>query len=183
MPGLLYEGGENGRPRRTDRARPGCLPCAWGGYKTITKSVKGIEAERTNGPPKAHAWRVPAPGGGEREGVGRSPRPKQGRNARCGPANGARRQRNADPARSAERRIGRMEAAAKGKRKGPPKGPRGVSPAWHPKLYHKSGKKSIPQKKPRGRRRPERGRRPAPLRGGARPRQPTRRRSRPRATK
>lgn len=146
MPGLLYEGGENGRPRRSDRARPGCLPCAWGGYKTITKSVKEIEAERTNGPPKAHAWRVPAPGGGEREGVGRSPARSKAEMHAADPqtergVSGTLTLRGVRNAASGEWRPQR-----RAKEKGPRRGPAGYLPPGTPNYTTSRGKSQSPKK-------------------------------------
>lgn len=151
---FCMKGGENGRPRRTDRARPGCLPCARGGHRSkIERSFKGIRAERTTGPPNSHAWRVPALGGGEREGVGRSPRPCK-------------------PDREAKRAFRRSRE----KEKGPRRGPAGLLPPGKPYYTTSPAESQSPKSRwggdaltrPKSR----------PLMGRARTRQPQRRRSR-----
>ena len=152
---FCMKGGENGRPRRTDRARPGCLPCARGGQTSkIERSFKGITAERTMGPPNSHAWRFPALGGGEREGVGRSPRP-------CKP--------------DLDGEDGELRRSRE-KEKGPRRGPAGLLPPGKPYYTTSPAESQSPKSRwggdaltrPKSR----------PLVGRARPRQPQRRRSR-----
>lgn len=134
-----------GGPRISDRARPGCLPCARDGITTKKHGLtRGFQRPEKKGAAQTRAWRS-LPGWGGR-GERRSPRP--------------------EPAALRSSIGGRRQ-----KERAPEGAPRDLSRLALDIIPHHAPKVKDEKHQPPGRgERPQRGRRPAPRRGGGRAR-------------